>query len=114
MAFSKKLWTALILGIVGFCALAEGGLAEEQAAPGAKKPVLTADDLPRHTYAVSMAPSKILLDPAAFAALATSVKADLESDLASYDIKDRTALQRYKSSSFRWPCSTATIPPPGN
>jgi subtilisin family serine protease len=62
-----------------------------------KKTVLKADDLPRHTYQVSKPPSQILQDPLAFAALASAVKADLESDLAHYDIKDRTTLQQYRS-----------------
>ena len=65
-------------------------------AADAKKPVHTADDLPRHTYAMPMAPSVLVKDPAAFATLATALKHDLEADLAAYDIQDRTTLQRYK------------------
>lgn len=67
-----------------------------QGAP-AKKPVQTADDLPRHTYKVSEAPSLILGDDAAFGALAAAVKGDIEADLRDYDIQDRTTLEGFKS-----------------
>ncbi len=65
--------------------------------PAVKKTVLTADDLPRHTYKVTEAPSVILNDEAAIAALAAEVGRDIDADLQSYDIKDRTTLQGYKS-----------------
>jgi hypothetical protein len=65
-------------------------------AADAKKPVHTADDLPRHTYAMPEAPSVLVKDTAAFTTLAAAIKHDLESDLAAYDIQDRTTLQRYK------------------
>ncbi|HTQ30241.1 MAG TPA: S8 family serine peptidase [Opitutaceae bacterium] len=65
-------------------------------APTAKIAVHTADDLPRHTYAMTEAPSRLVEDDAAFAAFATAVKKDIEADLAAYDIQDRTSLQRYK------------------
>jgi subtilisin family serine protease len=68
-----------------------------QTAPAVKKAVHTADDLPRHTYAVTQAPSVILGNDAAFAALAAAVKSDLEADLQAYDIQDRTTLENYKT-----------------
>lgn len=67
------------------------------AATPAKKVVEKADDLPRHTYTLPKPPSEILRDDAAFATFAAAVKRDILSDLATHDIKDRTALQRYKS-----------------
>ena len=67
------------------------------ATPPAKKTVQTADDLPRHTYKVSEAPSAILTDDAAFAALAAEVRRDIDADLLNYDIRDRSTLQGYKS-----------------
>jgi len=76
-------------------ALAMVPFAGAQGAP-AKKAVQSADDLPRHTYAVTEAPSAILGDDAAFAALASAVRKDIESDLRDYDIKDRTTLEGYK------------------
>ena len=66
-------------------------------AADAKMPVHTSDDLPRHTYAMPMAPSVLVKDTAAFTTLATALKHDLEADLAAYDIQDRSTLQRYKS-----------------
>ena len=65
-------------------------------AADARKPVHTADDLPRHTYAMPMAPSVLVKDSAAFASFAAALKHNLEADLATYDIQDRTTLQRYK------------------
>jgi hypothetical protein len=63
----------------------------------AKKAVEKADDLPRHTYALPKPPSALLQDDAAFATFSAAVKKNLLADLAAYDIKDRTTLQRYKS-----------------
>jgi len=62
-----------------------------------KKAVLSADDLPRHTYAMTQPPSEVLKDPAAFGILAAAVKHDIETDLATFDIQDRTTRQHYKS-----------------
>src|SRR5271165_5542473 len=67
------------------------------ASAAARKVVQKADDLPRHTYKVSQAPSAILGDQAAFDALAAEVRRDIESDLRSYDIQDRTTLEGYKA-----------------
>jgi subtilisin family serine protease len=96
---SRKLLPTLALAII--LSAATGCAAAPASSPPAapqvvKKPVLKADDLPRHTYQVSEPPSQILQDPIAFAALAAAVQADLESDLAAYDIRDRTTLQQYR------------------
>lgn len=61
-----------------------------------KKVVEKADDLPRHTYALPKPPSAVVQDDVAITALAAAVKKNILADLAAYDIKDRTALQRYK------------------
>ena len=61
----------------------------------AKKPVRSVDDLPRHTYPLTAAPSAVIQDDAAFAALAAEVKRDLDADLAAYDIQDRSTRQNY-------------------
>jgi len=63
----------------------------------AKRAVESAEDLPRHTYPMPEAPSKLINDPAAFAPFAAAVKKDLLEDLAAYDIRDRKSLQEYKS-----------------
>lgn len=52
---------------------------------------------PRHTYTLPKPPSEVLRDDAAFTTLAAAVKKDILSDLATHDVQDRTALQRYKS-----------------
>jgi subtilisin family serine protease len=76
--------------------LAVASVLSAQTAPPAKKPVLKADDLPRHTYKVSKAPSAILTDDAAFAELAGAVRSDMDTDLKGYDIQDPTTLKGYK------------------
>lgn len=60
----------------------------------AKTPVKTLDDLPRHTYKVEGTVSGMLADGAAFDAFCASVRADIESDLATYEIGDKAAVQR--------------------
>lgn len=58
-----------------------------------KQAVERADQLPAHSYAVTKAPSALLHDDVALAALTRSLRADLESDLAKYDIRDSAALR---------------------
>ena len=94
LSFASSTVLRHVLAAALLWAVAPGVRAET--APVLKKTVQTADDLPRHTYRVSEAPSAILNDDAAFAALAADVRRDIESDLLSYDIKDRTTLQGYK------------------
>ncbi|HLO18865.1 MAG TPA: hypothetical protein VK192_00015, partial [Sphingomicrobium sp.] len=60
-----------------------------------KRPVDRADQLPVHSYSVPKAPSAMLHDEAALAALAESLRADLEADLATYDIRDTTTLRSH-------------------
>ena len=57
-----------------------------------------ADDLPRHTYRIDGAPSALVQDRDAVLALAAEVRADLEADLAAYEIPDRTTLKGYYQS----------------
>lgn len=54
-----------------------------------------ADDLPRHTYTIGTTAVELLEDEAAAKALAAEVKKDLEADLATYEIPDKTTLQGY-------------------
>jgi subtilisin family serine protease len=69
----------------------------------AASPVLAADrikveslnDLPNHAYPISSSATALLADDAAFAAFTAKVRADLESDLAAYDITDPSTLQQY-------------------
>jgi len=64
------------------------------AAPGAKKEVKTADDLPRHTYTIEGKATEFIKNPA-FGAFLDKVEADAKDDLAKYDIKDPSTLQEY-------------------
>ena len=65
-------------------------------AAGAKIPVATADDLPRHTYDIRGDALELLKDKNAMLDLSNKVRADIEADLADYDIKDRSVLAAYQ------------------
>lgn len=72
--------------------------AQAQSAPpaaGAKIKVRTADDLPRHTYAISGTTLDILKDPAKFDPIVDKLVADSLRDLETYDIADSTTVQGY-------------------
>ena len=60
-----------------------------------KQRVERADQLPVHSYSIPAPPSAMLRDETAVAQLAASVRADLEADLAGYDIRDAAALRSY-------------------
>ena len=53
------------------------------------------NDLPDHSYPVTGSASALLADDAAFDAFTAKVRADLEGDLAAYDITDPSTLQGY-------------------
>jgi hypothetical protein len=62
-----------------------------------KKVVNSAEDLPRRTYSLAAAPSALVEDrTGAFAALQQAVKQDLLTDLAEYDIRDKSTMQSYQ------------------
>ncbi len=64
------------------------------AAAQEKIPVKSLDDLPRHTYKLPATATELLKSDQQFAALARQVRADLEADLAKYQIDDPSTLQR--------------------
>ena len=84
---------SLLLGVAAIGALLLAAVASS-AMTLAKTPVKTLDDLPRHTYKVAGPVSAMLADAAAFDAFCAAVRADVESDLATYDIGDKAAVQR--------------------
>ena len=57
-----------------------------------KTPVKSLDDLPRHTYKIPGSVSELLKSDEQFTALAKAVRADLEADLAKYQIEDAATL----------------------
>lgn len=94
---------ALVL-VAGWCvSLADVSAAQQPGAgapaaaagAGAKKPVKTADDLPRHTYKIEGKASEFVVSDGPYKAFLKQMKADLEGDLAGYDITDPTTLQGY-------------------
>ncbi|MBU0509915.1 S8 family serine peptidase [bacterium] len=55
------------------------------------------DDLPRYTYKIEGTAVEFLRNDAAVMKLADEIKRDLEKDLATYDIEDKTTVQGYYS-----------------
>ena len=60
---------------------------------GDKIKITRLDDLPQHTYPVTGKVSELVRSPEWIADLAKKVRADVEADLAKYDIQDDTTLQ---------------------
>ncbi len=81
------------------CALLAAALIAAVLAPSVhaeqKQPIDRADQLPVHSYAVPKAPTEMLKDEPALLALAEAVRADLEADLLTYEIRDAAALRAY-------------------
>lgn len=98
-ALSRYLSVPLL--IVGLTACHREEPAPSQPAPPpaaeqAKPKITKLDDLPRHTYPVTGSVTDLVLSGDKFAPLAAAVRQDVEHDLASYDIEDKTTLKRLK------------------
>ena len=59
----------------------------------ARPKITSQEDLPRHTYSIEGSADKLLLDTEAFARFAATVRSDIEKDLSTYDIQDRSTLR---------------------
>jgi subtilisin family serine protease len=81
-------WTA----IVALLAFAGNGLAAPTLVKDKIK-ITKEDDLPRHTYEVSVTVAELVKSWDALAPLAKQVRANLEADLETYDIQDKTTHQ---------------------
>jgi subtilisin family serine protease len=68
---------------------------ETQTAP-VKPRIAKLDDLPRYTYPVQGSVADLVTSAEKFAPLAAQVRADVEKDLATYDIGDKTTLKSLK------------------
>jgi len=92
MKAPRRSWLATItvgsLCATGILLLARSATAQE------KIPIRTADELPRHSYQIPGKVSDLLEADADFTALARQVRADVEADLAKYEIEDATTLQK--------------------
>lgn len=82
----------LLLGLIGSLSAP----AQPTAPPSAKPKISKLDDLPRHTYPVKGSVVDLVTSPEKFAPFAAAVRADVEKDLATYDIEDKTLLKRLK------------------
>ncbi|MHB8079656.1 MAG: hypothetical protein ACYDIE_10445, partial [Candidatus Krumholzibacteriia bacterium] len=87
MSVRGRPWAVACL--FGFLLAAAGAVAAD------KLPVRSLEDLPRHTYPVTGKVSELIRDDARFAAFCAAVRADLEADLARYDVRDVAALRRF-------------------
>jgi subtilisin family serine protease len=93
---------ALALALISSLGAVSAGLgtaaiADDQR-PGIEKPVIEKkDDLPRHTYQVDLPVAELYLpeNRTALLALAREIRADVESDLASYSIADDNTVQEF-------------------
>jgi hypothetical protein len=87
------------------------------AAAGAQRPrVERADQLPSHRYPLSGSAGDLVVDAAAFAKLAAPLRADMESDLARFDIREPESLKDrlfvlalLDALDDRWPAALARI-----
>jgi len=71
----------------------DGGKKPSGAPDTEKIKITRLDDLPRHTYAASGSLTDLVRSRALTAELSAKVKADIESDLSTYEIADRTTLK---------------------
>lgn len=98
---SRRLATRLLrIGLALLLSGCASASPRDEHSPGASPPtarirVETADQLPRHAYAIDTTASALLLDDARFEALAEQVEADINSDLGTFDIRDRGTLKGY-------------------
>jgi len=84
----------LLLALPGYPSPAQD---QDQALLAPAKPKITkADDLPRHTYPVQGSVVDLVTSADKFAPFAAQVRADVEKDLATYDIEDKTTLKGLK------------------
>ncbi len=60
-----------------------------------KKKIASIDDLPRHTYEVTGTLTELITSQDAFDTFATKIRADIEQDLETYDIEDKTTLKNF-------------------
>lgn len=96
MRVNRTIRTAL--AALGVCALLLANAAAVSPAAAQdvpKKPVTSANDLPRFTYPIADSASTLLTaDAATFNAFGARVSADIDRTLATYDIQDRGTLRR--------------------
>jgi subtilisin family serine protease len=87
---------ALCLSVVLFAASGCAGDGASDLQSGKIK-IERLDDLPRHTYAVTGKVTDLVLSSEKVLALAEAVRADVESDLETYEIGDSTTLKKMYS-----------------
>jgi hypothetical protein len=83
-SFASAVLLAVLIGLTATSSL----LAQE------KVKIQKLDDLPRHTYKVDGKAIELVKSDEAFARFAELVRKDVESDLAKFDIEDKTTLRR--------------------
>lgn len=82
----------LVLALLGVALASAPTVA--QSPPPQKTRITRLDDLPRHTYQLTMKVSELLANDEAFPAFAADVRRDIEGDLLKYEIVDVATLKR--------------------
>ena len=105
---------SLLAACVLCAACAAGGTNATATAPRLR--IDRADQLPSHRYPLTGTAGDLVVDAAAFAKLAAPLRADMESDLAKFDIRDPESLKRrlfilalLDALDNRWPAALARI-----
>jgi hypothetical protein len=75
--------------------LVQATLAQES--EPSKKKISGIDDLPRRNYQITGSVADMIVDDGAFESFAAKVRADVEYDLTTYEIEDRTTLKDFYS-----------------
>ncbi len=97
-AHRPLLWlTALMLTLAGTTVAQPPTDPPRPPPAGDRIKITRLDDLPQHTYAVEGQLLELLKSPEQAKALAARVRADIEADLAKYDIEDASTLQKFYS-----------------
>jgi len=96
--FRLLFFVALLAVAVSGCSSSAPTVKDTPPVPGepqtsTKIKITSLDQLPQHTYKLDMPPSELIQNKPAFTAFAKRVRLDLESDLATYDVKDAATLK---------------------
>jgi len=87
----KVKWTSMLVCVWVLVLVAVLAHAQETT----KVKIENIDDLPRYTYEVTGTASELFTDTKAFRSFTALVRADIERDLETYDIQDKTTLRRF-------------------
>jgi hypothetical protein len=112
----QRLLLCSLLAACALCAACAAGGANATSATTQRERVDRADQLPKHRYPLTGLAGDLVVDAAAFAKLAGKLRADMESDLARFDIREPESLKDrlfvlalLDALDNRWPAALARI-----